>query len=545
MKKKNFMLLGAIVVTFPLSAQDIYKVESLSSEDLNGTARYVGMGGAMSALGADLSTMSANPAGIGLYRRSDFAMTGSMLFEKGAQKFNNIGKNRASFNQIGFVWSTPSRGSGHLKFINFGFNYHKTRNLKNFIDIANASTNGASQAISAANLGFMYGGDYHRLDANNKLTYGMPLTDVAYNTYMLEPTFKGSTTDVDKWNPTGANAYNYRREQHGGIHQFDFNLSFNFNDNFYAGLTMGVYNVDWNSYLFYNEGIADASGKMHDFYMSNDEAISGSGFDFQAGIIYRPIAKSPLRFGLAFSTPTWYSLTGNNVVLMDSPFVKSGSAQKGTQAGYKTGDFDYNVRTPWKLNFSVATTVDNRLALDAEYEYKHLPSASVRFPSYDSDYYGSYWSGSYRDEAIDNQIDTWLRGQHTIRLGAELRLNSALSLRAGYNYVSSPYEKGAFLNLYPNAGTSYKDSESLLNATGTDYVNVGGTNRLALGLGYHTHHFYADLAYQYQQRKLTVFPFHDTQEYTSNAQIANDHGIQGQNIKSVNNRVMLTIGWKF
>ena len=80
--KRTYLLLGALVFALPLSAQDIYKVESFSSEDLNGTARYVGMGGAMNALGADISTMSVNPAGIGLYRRSDFSMTGSLLMEK-------------------------------------------------------------------------------------------------------------------------------------------------------------------------------------------------------------------------------------------------------------------------------------------------------------------------------------------------------------------------------------------------------------------------------------------------------------------------------
>ena len=543
--KRTYLLLGALVFALPLSAQDIYKVESFSSEDLNGTARYVGMGGAMNALGADISTMSVNPAGIGLYRRSDFSMTGSFLMEKGAKRFNDIGKNRASFDQIGFVWSTPTRGNS-LKFMNFGFNYRKSKNLKNYIGIENVSTNGASQAISAANLGYMYGGDYYTQNSNGSLSFKMPLTDAAYNSYMLEPTFKtGSTTAVKSWIPTSANAYNYRREQHGGIHEFDFNLSFNFNNSLYAGLTMGVYDVDWNSHLFYKEGIADGTGKMHDYFMTNDEAINGNGFDLKLGVILRPIKKSPFRIGLAFSTPTWYSLTGNNILWMNSPFVAAGSTKKETQAGYRTGDFDYNIRTPWKLNVNVATTVANRLALDAEYEYKHLPAASVRFASYTPDIYGGSWSSSYRDAAIDNQIDTWLRGQHTLRLGAEMRLDANFSARAGYNYVSSPFKDGAFLNLHPNAGTSYKDSKSLFNATGTDYVNIGGTNRFTLGLGYHNKSFYADLAYQYQQRSTTVYPFHDTKEYTSDVQIVADHGVQGQKLKNIQNRLMLTIGWKF
>ena len=47
----------------PAAAQDTYESARLLGSDLNGTARYVGMGGAMEALGADISTISTNPAG--------------------------------------------------------------------------------------------------------------------------------------------------------------------------------------------------------------------------------------------------------------------------------------------------------------------------------------------------------------------------------------------------------------------------------------------------------------------------------------------------
>ena len=56
MKRKYFLYAFALTV-LPLQAQDIYKVEQFSGEDLNGTARFVGMGGAMNALGADLSAI--------------------------------------------------------------------------------------------------------------------------------------------------------------------------------------------------------------------------------------------------------------------------------------------------------------------------------------------------------------------------------------------------------------------------------------------------------------------------------------------------------
>ena len=77
---KSKYILSALLLSAGLAteAQDVYKYEALSGSDLTGTARYVGMGGAMNALGADLSTMGTNPAAIGLYRKSDAAITASI-----------------------------------------------------------------------------------------------------------------------------------------------------------------------------------------------------------------------------------------------------------------------------------------------------------------------------------------------------------------------------------------------------------------------------------------------------------------------------------
>ena len=97
-----------MLLAMPLAAQDIYKVESFTSSDLIGTARYVGMGGAMNALGADLSTIHTNPAGIGMFRRSVASATLTMNITPGAETFADIGKTRMSFDQMGFVYSYDS-----------------------------------------------------------------------------------------------------------------------------------------------------------------------------------------------------------------------------------------------------------------------------------------------------------------------------------------------------------------------------------------------------------------------------------------------------
>ena len=140
------MAVAAMTLATAASAQDIYKVEQVTNKDLNGTARFVGMGGAMGALGADISTMGTNPAGIGLFRSSDINMTGSVNIQPDAEDFYDINKARASFDNIGFVVAARNGDSG-VKFVNFGFNYQKSRNLKNFIGVQNFRTGGLSQSL--------------------------------------------------------------------------------------------------------------------------------------------------------------------------------------------------------------------------------------------------------------------------------------------------------------------------------------------------------------------------------------------------------------
>ena len=70
---KKIIIVSALVLlwTAGANAQTAYDAAKLVSKDLNGTARFVGMGGAMGALGGDISTMGTNPAGIGIYRSND------------------------------------------------------------------------------------------------------------------------------------------------------------------------------------------------------------------------------------------------------------------------------------------------------------------------------------------------------------------------------------------------------------------------------------------------------------------------------------------
>lgn len=531
------MALASLALCGSMSAQDVYKVETLSGSDLNGTARFVGMGGAMNALGADLSTMGTNPAAIGLYRRSDVALTGSATIQPNGKSFGDIDKARASFDQAGFVYACKMGGK-NMKFVNVGFNYQKRRNFKNFIGLDNIATQGGmSQSWQMMDLAY-YGDRWLDLspesDDYKKTT---PLTVVGYDAQMIAPQ-RDENGNLLGYEPSYANRYDYRRAQWGGIQQYDFNLSFNWKDQLYAGLTIGAYNVNMHTRTDYAEELADGEGNTGIYNMQNAESLTGTGFDVKLGFIFRPIQESPFRIGVAVSTPIFFDLTQNSYIYMSSPYGyedDKGNQYERTEADAEIGNFDYRIRTPWKLNLSMATTVDKFLAIDAEYEISNYQGAQVRYPDYDGYYYG--YTSSSKDEAMGEEIDACLQPVHTFRIGAEALVAPRVFARLGYNFVSAPMKDDAFLNLFTN-------SPSYAYSTNTDYVNLGAINRVTAGLGYRGKHFYADLACQFQKQRGKAYAFHlPSDDGTNNMSVVNR--LQGQSVQLNRHNVMLTVGYKF
>lgn len=543
MKVRIFVALGAALMTVSAQGQDIYKVESLSGEDLSGTARFVGMGGAMSSLGADISVMGTNPAGTGLFRRSDFSLSGSVGIQPNGEDFFDIGKSRSFFDQIGFVYAARL-GEENVKFVNFGFNYHKRRNVKNYIGVNNFSTGGLSQSMQLRNLSFVNNG---WLDlnlpgegdpSNPDLLLTSPLTVLAYDTYVLNDRFRDG--EFVGYDPLQANSYSYRRVQWGGIQQYDFNLSMNWNEQIYAGFTFGVQNVDIRSFTYYGENAAVSPNNGYGYFLNNEEALTGAGFDLKFGVILRPIEESPFRIGLSVHTPMFYDLTQSSYAYMESylPLYNDvGGMDPTTSANDTELSLDYKIRTPWKFNLSMATTVGNFFALDAEYEYSNYGSSKISYPDYD-DYWGS-WSGSTKDDTLNNEIKNYMNSVSTFRIGAEARIAQGTYARVGYNYVSSPFKKDAYLNLFT-------DSPSYQYNTNTDYVNLGSINRVTCGVGFRGKHFYGDIAYQYQMQKGDLYTFHTADDGLGDIPVVgNNNLLKAAQVDLNRHNLMLTLGYKF
>lgn len=524
-------------------AQETYENTKLIDNDLNGTARYVGMGGAMEALGADISVINSNPAGIGLFRRSSGSVSFGLVSQDGASSFKYGNKTNASFDQAGFVYSMRE---GRRTFCNFGFNYHKSKNFDYILNAA-SGLNGASQH----KLSYMKAlANENNLDKTSsgwrgKFAYTSQLDNLYYNTLMM--------TSSDGFFYNDASRYEFGRAETGYIGEYDFNTSVNVNDRVYLGITIGIHDVHYTGHSLYNEALVNLNNQtVGDITVNDERRITGTGYNASFGIIFRPVDASPFRIGLSVTTPTWYDLkTSNYTYLINNTKADGGGKLQGDYPNYTTGEsYEFKLFTPWKFGVSLGHTVGNYLALGASYEYADYSRLDTRVnDGYDVDYWGDVYEHSSSDEPMNRHTRETLKAVSTLKIGAEAKVMPNLAVRAGYNYVSPMFKKEGYKDgNIDSYGSNYSSA--------TDYTNWEATNRYTVGVGYTLGKMSFDLAYQYAQTNGKFHPFADSYlDYTYPGQDSNgndvtmteslDNYANAVKVSNKRNQLLLTLTYRF
>lgn len=546
--KKILSIMTAAMLGTAVSAQETYDNAQLATKDLNGTARYVGMGGAMEALGADLSTIGTNPAGIGMFRRGMVAGSFGFNTLSDAKSFGNANKTNMSFDQAGFVYSMRS---GRHSMLNFGFNYTKSKNFDQILTAAGRLNNASQNKLSAMKNA---NGVYTLQDKNNGLVSNSGAysqadylySNVLFNHYdannpndpnnaMLSEGDKGVIVNQTTGLPVYYNAtgYDFGRSTTGYIGQYDFNVSGNSNDRFYWGFTVGIYDVHYNGSSLYSESLVDGNTAIGDVAMNDERKITGTGFDVKAGLIFRPAEESPFRIGLYVHTPTWYDLTTRNYTVLNN---NTNEAYGSTERGKSSESYDFKFYTPWRFGVSLGHTVGNYLALGATYEYADYTTNDIRVnDGGEVDYWGNYYETSSRDEAMKQNIKNSLKGVHTVKVGMEFKPEKNFAVRLGYNYQSAMYNKNGFKDgSLESYGTYY--------ASTTDYTNWKDTHRFTAGVGYNYGKFSFDLAYQYSQTNGDFYPF---MSYVDDYEPKFDNVCDAVKVSNKRNQLLFTVGYKF
>lgn len=526
MNKQIALTLLTAALALPAAAQETYQSTRLTESELNGTARYVGMGGAMEALGADISTISSNPAGLGLFRRSQVSISGGLVTQQDASTHPNINgisasingkKTNASFDQVGFVWSRPSDNG---TFIIFGFNYHKGRNFDQLLN-AGAALNNASQ---------------------NKLTavkYGLGVPDASWNgvdaSYsdpglgLFEEGKDGQPNQQYFINGTG---YLMGKYESGYIGNYDFNFSANLKDRVYLGLTLGIHDVHYNSGAYYTEDlVGGGTSEMQEILR-----MTGTGLDVKAGVIFRPSANSPFRIGAYVHSPIFYELsTAGDIDVAFSGSNPAFNDQYNWRSAH-SATLDYKVNTPWKFGLSLGHTVGNYLALGLTYEYQDYSTIDNRVNNGEYfDYYSGPVTTSSSDYVMNEHTKQSLRGVSLLKAGVEFKPEKQWAVRLGYNYQSPIFRTDAIRD-------GGLESQGVASATSTDFTNWKATHRFTAGVGYQVGKVGLDLAYQYSQTNGEFFPF---MSYTGDVNPDMDNEATPANVSFKRNQLLFTLSYKF
>lgn len=545
--------LGLMITAAPIVAQTVYDAAKITNKDLNGTARFVGMGGAMGALGGDISTIGTNPAGIGIYRSND-AMVSFGLSAYGTES-NYMGnkinsdKVRASFDNAGFVLATKIGNATTLRYVNFGFNYHRAKSFyKNMSMKGNLGDHSQTFQMAEQATGITDWGNYP-YDDNN---IGW-LSVLGYDSWLIS-NLTTKVTDVPYKDKNGNQIYNingeplyempgsfygmtenglanFRSEERGGVDQYDFNISFNISDRVYLGMTIGAYAVNYDKYSIYSENYSgDYTGEGYDLVSMNK--INGSGFDLKFGVIVRPFEYSPFRIGLAVHTPTYYKLDYKTSAYVLSDVYSEVTGKIEPHDIYTSdmieGDMirQFRLQTPWTYNVSLGYTIGRNWALGAEYEYQDY--SSMKFKNPDDGYSDMF--------EYENSTTPMMKGVSTIRLGAEYKVIPQFALRAGYNYSTAIFNSDA-----------YKDLPINSIQTDTDFANTKALSNYTLGIGYRGSMFYADLAYKFSSYKEDFYPFVEMDHVIENGITYRTLGALPDvtKVKNTRSQVLLTLGVRF
>ncbi len=524
--KKLYITLLLCGASLMATAQGTFDVLKMSETQLNGTSRYMSMAGAFGALGGDVSAISQNPGGIGVYRKSDISVTMNLNFlsskTPGGDKLTNT---KFWFNNVGYVGSMKI-DSDFFKYFNWGFSFNRInsfqRRYQGGYNVNNSLTNKIAQNLTDGNWTEEdlsvdnYSGNIY-YDSNAPW-----LGILAYQSYLLNPNSDGSLQGLATNGTTGS--ANYYVDEKGHTDEYNITLGGNFKNTVYWGINFGITDLDFDSYQYYGEDLDNAM--IYD-YRFNDGSTTlgyagydfqsyqetrGTGYNFKMGVIVKPI--NQLRIGAAFHTPTYYDMkdlykvqSGFDLQVNGDDNLFQGNTETGEEGYYD--EYRYTIKTPWRFIGSLAVVPSSKGMISMDYEY--VGANTMRC--------GDEGGHNYAD--TEQKIKDQLQASHILRVGAEYRATQNLSLRAGYSYQTSPVKdavKGVSNNNVDVVSSNYM------------YQYDKSNQYITCGLGYRYKSFYADAAYVHQTR---------TSQYHAYP------GEQGEEVKDNKNKIALTIGFRF
>lgn len=541
----SFVLATAVLSWQQAKAQSETDAFRLSqTTPLSGTARFQAMGGAFASLGGDPSSITQNPAGLGVYRKSELSISLEQVkHTNNINWYNNTEQKKASnfyspnFSAIAFYFDKYS-GSG----MTFGFNRQNLVRYNRSFKISSGTPVDYSVADYAALItpdnakpdDLLPRTGYNPYQWSNYswlsiLAYEagwIKQEDGIYQTVFFYP------NKNNQYVPYGPAEAHMNWRERGSVEAYDFTFGFNYKDLSYFGFSLRYTDVDYALASTYTEDFMDDDYLV----LGNELWTKGGGFAFSLGTIMRPVGG--LRIGLAYFSPTWMVLQDGFYASSTSryshavddsgnPFPKEKWILKGQTP--KDATSSYRLTTPSRFVVGLGYTFDNKGLISFDYEL--TPYNSMRLRNLQST---SYFSVD--NEAIDNHYTL----SQTMRVGVEYKPLSKLSLRLGSVLTTTPMKKRDGL-------TSFEKNTTPILTAGTlpHYMIPTGSLTFTGGIGYKmSRSFYIDLAFVNSNTINHVYSFPTLSDSKGNP-IEDFTSPESIRLSENTFKTVVTLGYKF
>ncbi len=483
MKTISFIALLLICTFISIEAQNEMQALRYSRYNTFGTARFAAQGGAIGALGGDLTSIMVNPAGLGFYRSSEFSFSPSFYWVNTSSNFmgTTTDDSQLKFNvgSIGLVTAKNLGSKSGIAGASFAFGYTTLVNFNNRTTIQGINDN------SSLLDDFTW---HANADPDNLSPY---YEQVAFDAYLMPY----DSTAGEYWHDMQRDGYGQEQlrlsEQSGYIGEYSVSGAFNFSNLLYFGATFGIHSVRFYEDIYHAETDYDDHVLDFDSFQFREfNSTRGWGYTFRFGMIFRPIQL--VRVGASIQIPTYYNLTDEKFTDIKS-YWDSGSGIPDGNASSPNGLYDYKLKTPFHANAHASVILFRMATLSAAYEY--VDYSSARLDAYDYKFF---------DE--NDNIRQDFQAAHNLKAGAEIRLNS-LYLRTGIQYLMSPF---------------------------TDDTNNAEVWIYSGGIGIRIERGFFDISYSHSNRT-DVYGLYSYEPGSNEVAINQVNG----------NNVMLTLGFKF
>ena len=464
---KNTFIYILLFLSMACAGQTLDDALRSSFHENYNTARFAGVAGAFSALGADISLASVNPAGIAEFRKSEVTLTLNFLntenlasLEDGPATANS--QNHVGLGNIAVVYhSNPA--NFNIKSSNFAIGLNRIADFNEEISYSGASPGtivqrfleqatgngindlGAFEARPAFDAGAIFEGN----------TEGEYFSD--FNTFQ----------EIVTRNETISRS--------GSINEFFLTVGSNIKNKLSWGATLGFPFLRFREERRYTEDDLDDEVDLFESLSFNQNLnTSGVGANLKVGLIYK--INNRLRLGAAIHTKSVFVLTDDFDTDVDYTFIQDGITNNSIGLS-PLSTFDYRLSGAWRAIGGLGYLYkvgDLRGFLSGEVEFVNYSSASFDLTANSNDP-----ADQFNEEGLNSEIDDLLGPALNIRLGTELAYKF-YRLRLGANLIDSPFEDDGILDYDPS---------------------------LSAGLGYRGNRFYVDIAYTYRSLSTNYSPF--------------------------------------